>query len=67
MKKSFDTLANRYALLEWIVFGSILQKARQFSLAAIEANRPIKALVLGDGRFSKYALSGKDRSLQLIR
>ena len=63
MKSGFDKLANTYALLERLSFGSSLQKTRERGLQAIDTNRPTRALLLGDGdgRFAAAALARAPR------
>ncbi|MEM1222195.1 MAG: class I SAM-dependent methyltransferase [Verrucomicrobiota bacterium] len=51
MKRSFDLIANSYASLERLTFGSRLQAARTYCLSRID--QPInRALLIGDGNGS---------------
>lgn len=58
MRRSFDNLARPYALLERLLFGRKLERARDSFLETLQTRKPKKALILGegDGRFTRKAL-----------
>jgi len=58
LHRSFDNLSNIYRTLEYIAFGTLLQRARRSSLQVFESHPNARVLILGDGdgRFSCEAI-----------